>query len=114
MQKKLDFTAVSVIIILMNYDTCEQEYMELKSQFETERRFERFVDEINDYIDTTVMEKNEDYSNRLVGQLKTEKSAQLDFPLKGTETGEQFKKVLENFPDAEMTEVKIKKGEKNE
>ena len=56
-----------------------------------------FVDEINDYIDTTVMEKNEDYSNRLVGQLKTEKSAQLDFPLKGTETGEQFKKVLENL-----------------
>ena len=71
-------------------------------------------EQINDYIDTTVMEKNEDYSNRLVGQLKTEKSAQLDFPLKGTETGEQFKKVLENFPDAEMTEVKIKKGEKNE
>ncbi len=25
-----------------------------------------------------------------------------------------YKKVLENFPDAEMTEVKIKKGEKNE
>ena len=50
MQKKLDFTAVSVIIILMNYDTCEQEYMELKSQFETERRFERFVDEINDKV----------------------------------------------------------------
>ena len=34
----------------MNYDTCEQEYMELKSQFETERRFERFVDEINDKV----------------------------------------------------------------
>ena len=34
----------------MNYDTCEQEYMELKSQFETERRFERFVDEINDRV----------------------------------------------------------------
>ena len=50
MQKKLDFTAVSVIITLMNYDTCEQEYMELKSQFETERRFERFVDEINDKV----------------------------------------------------------------
>ena len=25
-----------------------------------------------------------------------------------------YKKILENFPDAEMTEVKIKKGEKNE
>ena len=50
MKKSLDFTAVSVIIILMNYDTCEQEYMELKSQFETERRFERFVDEINDKV----------------------------------------------------------------
>lgn len=34
----------------MNYDTCEQEYMELKSQFETERRFERFVDEINERV----------------------------------------------------------------
>ncbi len=34
----------------MNYDTCEQEYMELKSQFETERRFERFVDEFNDRV----------------------------------------------------------------
>ena len=41
-----------------------------------------FVDEINEYVDTVVTEKNEDYSNLLVGQLKTEKSAQLDFPLK--------------------------------
>ncbi len=50
MKKNLDFTAVSVIIILMNYDNCEHEYMELKSQFETEGRFERFVDEINDKV----------------------------------------------------------------
>ena len=56
-----------------------------------------FVEEINEYIDTVVTEKNEDYSNRLVGQLKTEKSAQLDFPLKDHETGVQFKQVLENL-----------------
>ena len=56
-----------------------------------------FVDEINEYVDTVVTEKNEDYSNRLVGQLKTEKSAQLDFPLKDHETGVQFKQVLENL-----------------
>ena len=45
-----------------------------------------FVDEINQYIDDVVIPKNEDYSNRLVGQLGSEKSAQLDFPLKGHET----------------------------
>ena len=44
-----------------------------------------------------VIPNNKDYSNKLVGQLKSEKSAQLDFPLQGHETGEQFKKVLENL-----------------
>ena len=34
----------------MNYDNCEHEYMELKSQFATEERFERFVDEINEKV----------------------------------------------------------------
>ena len=55
-----------------------------------------FVEEINQYIDDVVIPNNKDYSNKLVGQLKGEKSAQLDFPLQGHETGEQFKKVLEN------------------
>tara|TARA_Y100000310_G_scaffold344681_1_gene458771 strand:- start:2224 stop:2523 length:300 start_codon:yes stop_codon:yes gene_type:complete len=50
MKKKLDFHAVSVIIILMNYDNCEHEYMELKSQFHAEEMFDRFVDEINEKV----------------------------------------------------------------
>ena len=53
-----------------------------------------FIEEINQYIDDVVIPNNKDYSNKLVGQLKGDKSAQLDFPLKGYETGEQFKKVL--------------------
>ena len=56
-----------------------------------------FIEEINQYIDDVVIPNNKDYSDKLVGQLKGEKSAQLDFPLKGHETGEQFKKVLENL-----------------
>ena len=34
--------------------------------------------------------------------------------LSGTQLIQNLAKALENFPDAEMTEVKIKKGEKNE
>ena len=34
----------------MNYDNCEHEYMELKSQFESEDRFEKFLDQINDKV----------------------------------------------------------------
>ena len=34
----------------MNYDTDEHEYMELKSQFEAENRFENFLDEINNKV----------------------------------------------------------------
>ena len=56
-----------------------------------------FIEEINQYIDDVVIPNNKDYSNKLVGQLSSDKSAQLDFPLKGHETGEQFKKVLENI-----------------
>ena len=56
-----------------------------------------FIEEINQYIDDVVIPNNKDYSNKLVGQLSADKSAQLDFPLKGYETGEQFKKVLENI-----------------
>jgi hypothetical protein len=32
---------------MSNYDQQEHEYMELKSQFEGERKFDRFMDEIN-------------------------------------------------------------------
>ena len=32
---------------MSNYDTQEHEYMELKSQFNAERKFDRFMDEIN-------------------------------------------------------------------
>lgn len=40
----------SVILILMNYDTCEHEYMELKSQFREEYILDRFIDEINEKV----------------------------------------------------------------
>ena len=56
-----------------------------------------FVDEINDYIDNTVIPENDAYSGKLVGQLSSKKSAQLNFPLEKHETGVQFKKVLENM-----------------
>ena len=42
--------AFSVILILMNYDTCEHEYMELKSQFREEDMLNRFIDEINEKV----------------------------------------------------------------
>ena len=32
---------------MSNYDTQEHEHMELKSQFHAERKFDRFMDEIN-------------------------------------------------------------------
>ena len=35
------------MLYIMNYDTDEHEYMELKSQFHAERKFDRFMDEIN-------------------------------------------------------------------
>lgn len=31
----------------MNYDNCEHEYMELKSEFNEDAKFERFIDEVN-------------------------------------------------------------------
>jgi hypothetical protein len=34
----------------MNYDNCEHEYMELKSEFEAESRFDDFIDEINEKV----------------------------------------------------------------
>jgi hypothetical protein len=40
----------SVILYIMNYDNCEHEYMELKSQFRAECMLDRFMDEINDKV----------------------------------------------------------------
>ena len=34
----------------MNYDQQEHEYMELKSQMHAERKFDRFIDEINSKV----------------------------------------------------------------
>jgi hypothetical protein len=34
----------------MNYDNCEHEYMELKSQFHAEHKLDKFVNEINDKV----------------------------------------------------------------
>jgi hypothetical protein len=50
MKKRVDSTPFSVILYIMNYDNCEHEYMELKSQFHAENLLERFVDEINDKV----------------------------------------------------------------
>ena len=35
----------------MNYDTQEHEYMELKSQFHAEGKFDRFMDLINEKVE---------------------------------------------------------------
>jgi len=34
----------------MNYDTQEHEYMELKSQFAEERKFDQFIDEVDERV----------------------------------------------------------------
>ena len=46
----------------MNYDTTEHEYMELKSQFEAENRFENFLDEINNKVSEVLGLTIDDYS----------------------------------------------------
>ena len=56
-----------------------------------------FVDEMNEYIDNTIIPNDEDYSHSLVGQIRqNEKSKQLNFSLEGNEYVEQLKKVLDN------------------
>ena len=49
------------------------------------------VDEINEYIDESVIPQNIDASGNLVGQIKkSEKSSQLIFPHDDGDVGEQF------------------------
>ena len=56
-----------------------------------------FVDEMNEYIDNTIIPNDEDYSHSLVGQIRqNEKSKQLNFSLEGNQYVEQLKKVLDN------------------
>lgn len=58
------------------------------------------IDELNDHIDNTIIPNNEDFSNKLIGQINRDKrSAQLRFPHKKDEdeTGKMFADVLEGL-----------------
>ena len=67
---------------------------------------QKFVDEINGYIDEVVIPQNESFADGLVGQIRqNKKSAQLDLPLTGHTIGEEFKKVLDNCATVYMKQA---------
>jgi len=92
--------------------------------FENQRMEISFNDELDKDFLKTLSSKLYDWtSKRWIITLSKEKGdlsikqKEIDIKKNIFEKNKQsilYKKVLENFPDAEMTEVKIKKGEKNE
>ena len=66
---------------------------------------QKYIDDLNEYIDDFIIPANESFSHGLVGQLNQDKrSAQLTFPL-DTGFGKRFKKDLE-----ELANIFLQKG----